>query len=278
MLQGVNRPVAAPASPAAAPAARRTAWALAVVVALHALLLAGLLNLQPAPERQAAPTERPALWISLRPWPAAAPARQAGPAVPAPAPSAAPPATSPAASPAAPPRPLAQQPVGSQRPVAVQAAPTRPPDRLQAITLPPAAPTADPADTPTTAARAASGPSNPATPPPPLNLALPRQPAWRGAGPRAEVDGGAGTGPARNPALDDPRSNTPALTLEQRIADATGASGEPWVEETLDADHRRLRRGNTCIHLQRPRIAQIDPFHPSSRALPWQAGPPTRCR
>ena len=50
-----------------------------------------------------------------------------------------------------------------------------------------------------------------------------------------------------------------------------------WVEEVLDADHRRLRRGNTCIYLQRPRAAQLDPFSPFSRALPWQAGTPTRC-
>jgi hypothetical protein len=98
---------------------------------------------------------------------------------------------------------------------------------------------------------------------PTLNLALPRAASapWR----------------QRNPALDDARSNTAPSTLEQRVGDAMGGDGV-WVEEAIDADHRRLRRGNTCVYLQRPRAAQIDPFTPGNRALPWQAGAPVACR
>ncbi|MFG6416440.1 hypothetical protein ACG02S_21325 [Roseateles sp. DC23W] len=74
----------------------------------------------------------------------------------------------------------------------------------------------------------------------------------------------------RNPALDDPRSNTPRLTFEQRIADALG--GGDWVEEKTSennvqsvgalGEHRTvLRRGNTCVELFRSRISDMDPFN-----------------
>lgn len=132
----------------------------------------------------------------------------------------------------------------------------RPEDTLQAITLPAPATQEAPA-VPSAPASAAPAP------PQPLNLALPRGASapWRAA---------------RNPAVDDPRSNLGKLTLEQKLADAMGGDGQ-WVEETIDADRRRLKRGNTCIYLQRPRAAQLDPFNPAYRALPWQAGQPVRC-
>lgn len=121
---------------------------------------------------------------------------------------------------------------------------------LQAITLPATAPTEPGA--PATASASA----------PPLNLALPRGASapWR----------------SRLQALDDPRSNTPRLTMEQKLAMAMGGDGN-WVEEVIDADHRRLRRGNMCVYLQRSAAAQLDPFHPASRNSPWQASQPTRC-
>lgn len=121
---------------------------------------------------------------------------------------------------------------------------------LQAITLPAATPT-DPA-----------GPATASASAPPLNLALPRGASapWR----------------QRSQALDDPRSNTPKLTMEQKLAMAMGGVGN-WVEEIIDADHRRMRRGNLCVYLQRPAAAQLDPFHPANRNLPWQASGPTRC-
>lgn len=120
---------------------------------------------------------------------------------------------------------------------------------LQAITLP-AAPTT-PAEPVATAASA-----------PALNLILPRNAsaAWR----------------QRSQALEDPRSNTPKLTMEQKLVMAMGGEGK-WVEEVIDADHRRLRRGNTCVYLQRSAAAQLDPFHPAYRNSPWQASQPTRC-
>lgn len=121
---------------------------------------------------------------------------------------------------------------------------------LQAITLPPAA-----------AIEPSPGPAAPASAPA-LNLALPRGAwaAWR----------------QRPPALDDARANTPKLTMEQKLAMAMGGEGD-WVEEVIDADHRRMRRGNVCVYLQRPAAAQLDPFHAANRNLPWQAGRPTRC-
>ncbi|WP_457428170.1 hypothetical protein, partial [Roseateles sp. P5_E7] len=82
----------------------------------------------------------------------------------------------------------------------------------------------------------------------------------------------ASTAAARNPALNDPRSNTPRPTLEDRIADATGGAGA-WVEEPVDnhslvvgalGDHRTvMRRGNTCVEVFRSRIADSDPFNSS---------------
>ena len=80
----------------------------------------------------------------------------------------------------------------------------------------------------------------------------------------------ASSAAARNPALSDPRSNTPRLTLEDRIADATGGAGA-WVEEPKEnhsqvvgalGDRRTvLRKGNTCVEVFRSRIADTDPFN-----------------
>lgn len=76
----------------------------------------------------------------------------------------------------------------------------------------------------------------------------------------------------RNPALSDPRSNTPRRTLEDRIADATGGAGA-WVEEPKAAqsqvigalgEHRSvLRKGSTCVEVFRSRISDSDPFNRS---------------
>jgi hypothetical protein len=147
------------------------------------------------------------------------------------------------------------------RPLLPAAPRQRPDDALQAITWPevPNQPMAAAASAPEAGTPAAVA----TAPRPALNLALPRGASapWRAA---------------RNPALDDPRSNLGKLTLEQKLADAMGGDGQ-WVEEPIDADHRRLKRGNTCIDLQRPRAAQLDPFNPAYRALPWVAGQPRRC-
>ncbi len=143
--------------------------------------------------------------------------------------------------------------------VAPDAQPRRP-DAAAVLTPGGIEPQAVPVPSPAAAAAATARHSGPGAA---LNLALPRAASapWR----------------RRNPALDDPRSNTAPSSLEQRLADAMGGDGA-WVEEAIDADHRRLRRGNTCVYLQRPRAAQIDPFTPGNRALPWQAGAPVTCR
>ena len=207
---------------------------VALVLALHLVLLAGALRLGVWPERTA-PTSRPPLTVQLI-W-----QRLTSPTLPA-----------------QPPRPEVQavrqtraartvqqdQPATTNTPAAAEPA-------LQAITLPAAAPS-EPA---TPAAPAASAST-------PLNLALPRGASapWR----------------QHSQALDDPRSNTPKLTMEQKLAMAMGGDGG-WTEEVIDADHRRLRRGNMCVYLQRSAAAQLDPFHPAFRNLPWQVGQPTRC-
>lgn len=97
----------------------------------------------------------------------------------------------------------------------------------------------------------------------------------------------ASSAAARNPALSDPRSNTPPRTLESRIADATG--GE-WTEERT-SDNRALvvgalgdrrtvmRRGDTCVEVFRSRIADQDPFN--ANVAPRTAGmlgKPYKCR
>jgi len=84
-------------------------------------------------------------------------------------------------------------------------------------------------------------------PPPVLVLELPRSASapWR----------------QRNPALDDPRTNTARATLESRLANAMGgAMGGVggWVQERLDNDRVRLRRGSECIEMQRSRAGQLD--------------------
>lgn len=59
-------------------------------------------------------------------------------------------------------------------------------------------------------------------------------------------------------------------TVETIIADAFGESG-PWTEERIDFDHIRLRRGNTCIMLERSVTESLFPFDEASRRVPWKA-------
>jgi hypothetical protein len=67
------------------------------------------------------------------------------------------------------------------------------------------------------------------------------------------------------------------VTVERKIAEAAAETG-PWIEERIDADHFRLRRGTTCVILSRPQIATIDPFNDALRRLPWGASLPSECR
>lgn len=207
---------------------------VAIVLALHGALLAGVLRLGVWPERTS-PHSRPPLTVQLvwqhlsRATPPAQPTRsEAEPVRPA----------------------RAARPVQEARPL-ISSAPAAADPALQAITLPEAAP----AESARPAATAASAPA-------PLNLALPQGASapWR----------------QRSQALDDPRSNTPKLTMEEKLVMAMGGNGQ-WTEEVIDADHRRLRRGNMCVYMQRSAASRIDPFHPAFRNLPWQVGQPTRC-
>lgn len=59
-------------------------------------------------------------------------------------------------------------------------------------------------------------------------------------------------------------------TVERAIAAAAAESG-PWTEERMDDDHIRFRRGNSCIMMERPQAATIDPFSDASRRMPWRA-------
>jgi hypothetical protein len=86
-------------------------------------------------------------------------------------------------------------------------------------------------------------PAQSATPAAPLNLNLPRSASapWR----------------QRNPALDDPRSNSAKLTMEQKLSNAMGGDGS-WVEERVDLDTVRYRRGGECIQAIRSRAGQLE--------------------
>jgi len=145
------------------------------------------------------------------------------------------------------------------RPAAEPALPPRAPQsnvlrqaEPQAITMPAAA-----AQPPLPAA---DGTAAPAPPPaaessaaPALRLDLPR----------------AGSAPQRwrQPALDDPRANTPRRTLESMIAGTMGGD-DRLIEEPLGDGRIRYRRGSDCIVVHPARGALIDPFNQSSSPTP----------
>ena len=60
------------------------------------------------------------------------------------------------------------------------------------------------------------------------------------------------------------------MTVERRIALVAEESG-PWIEERVDYDHIRLRRGNTCVMMERPAASRIDPSNDTLQRLPWLA-------
>ena len=88
----------------------------------------------------------------------------------------------------------------------------------------------------------------------PLNLALPGR---NRAAPAAGYD-------ERNPALDDPRSNTPKPTLESRIVAALGGSDQ-ITEYRLEDGSLRLKRGNSCVVVRPNRDGVLDPYNNSTR-------------
>ena len=88
----------------------------------------------------------------------------------------------------------------------------------------------------------------------PLNLSLSRE-AMR-ALPAASA-----------PLLPPPRL---PLTAEQQIANTLVAYGNgPWVEERLDSEHVRFRRGDRCITYTRSQTAALFPFDAAAQRTPW---------
>ena len=65
-------------------------------------------------------------------------------------------------------------------------------------------------------------------------------------------------------------------TVERQIASAAAESG-PWTEERIDNARIRFRRGNTCVTMQRPRAASIDPFSEAAGRIPWRSSKPQEC-
>lgn len=124
---------------------------------------------------------------------------------------------------------------------------------------------------PPPAAAAATPPPGAAAPVTPPALAQPVEPPRTTLRLTLPPGYAASSAAARNPALSDPRSNTPRPTLEDRIADATGGAGA-WVEESTSdnraqavgaqGDRRSVfRRGDTCVEVFRSRIADTDSFN-----------------
>ncbi len=199
--------------------------AIAGVLALHALGLAGLLQLGVWRDRRpptAAPAPltvrliQPLTSVRLAPAPAAA-ADRAPPTAPAP----------------------------------------RRPRDAEAITLPAPAPDELVATPPALAAAPPVAASAA-----PLDLRLPREASapWR----------------ARSPALDDPRANSARASFEARLQGAMGGDGR-WVEERIDADRVRFRRGDTCIELKRSQAERLDPWNQTNSPKPWLTAGSQRC-
>ena len=114
----------------------------------------------------------------------------------------------------------------------------------------PASPSPQPSSAATAAPLAAVAPAASK----PLNLSLSRE-AMR-ALPAASA-----------PLLPPPRL---PLTAEQQIANTLVAYGNgPWVEERLDSEHVRFRRGDRCITYTRSQTAALFPFDAAAQRTPW---------
>lgn len=151
-------------------------------------------------------------------------------------------------------------PIPAPTPSAAPALRARTPAPPRAATAPAAAyiaPDAAPAPAPAAPGITVAPMPAASAPPPPLDLRLPRAAA-------------AAATRSRNPALDDPRANTPRASFEQKLRDAMGGDGT-WVEERLDDDRVTFRRGRTCVDVERSRVDQLDPFNRAASAKPWVA-------
>lgn len=81
----------------------------------------------------------------------------------------------------------------------------------------------------------------------------------------------AASAPRRNPALDDPRSNTAQRSFEARLAAALGSADEgPVTQEAMPDGSLRLRRGKSCVVVRPSRAGALDPFNQSVSPTPRQ--------
>jgi len=93
-----------------------------------------------------------------------------------------------------------------------------------------------------------------------LNLTLPRQRAGPNGEPR----------PSLGETLANPRHQPPRGSFSERLSRALGTD-QTLVEEPLNGDSFRLRKGNDCVVISRSRESQLDPFNqsgnPSARGV-----------
>ena len=127
--------------------------------------------------------------------------------------------------------------------------------------------TADVATAPT-----ASGTSIPLEPSSPAEAQTPGAPALNLNLSRKDI---SSTAP-RSFAEQSPFRGSLPKTVERQIASAAAETG-PWTEERIDNDRIRMRRGNTCVMVERPRAASIDPFSEAAGRIPWRSSKPQEC-
>ena len=227
--------------------ARRRAPAALVVLLLHLGLFgaASLAMLQSRSSAGRGPAAAvPVAWLRLVPaLPAPQAAQLNGPAVP------------PAAARRPPPVPRERPPSALNWVPASRAAPVAPVAPVSPLS--PAAPATPPTELPPPIVA-----DSPPTPAPeasrPLVLTLPRVPS-RGA-----------SAPWRNPALDDPRSNTRQASLESRLAAVMASSEGPITQEHMPDGSVMFRRGKSCAIVRPSRAGALDPFNQSVSPKPRQ--------
>ncbi len=106
---------------------------------------------------------------------------------------------------------------------------------------------------------AALPPEPAASTPPALDLTLPSAAA---APPSPSL---------RHQWLNDPRTNSPRVSVESRVAALNGP--DRWEAEPMDATRTRWRRNGRCIEVHVARNAQIDPYNQSFSPTPKAVKP-----
>lgn len=98
--------------------------------------------------------------------------------------------------------------------------------------------------------------------PEPLKLALPAgRPA---SGPRTES--------MLSQMLNDPRSNTPKVSVEYAVADAAGTLPITVSDSTDGTGHKIVRQGSKCTRVAAPRVGMLNPMDKSAQGFAGMAG------